>query len=245
MKRLNKFIAEAGLASRREADTMISAGRVMVNNEVVRELGRQINPEQDRVSLDNRPVFIKQDFQYLILNKPPGYLTTVTDPHGRSTVMELLPQTNTRLYPVGRLDLDTSGLLFFTNDGALALALTHPRHLVTKVYLAKVRGVPSEAQLEDLAKGIRLTDGLTAPAKLALEAVEKGNAILRVTLREGRKRQVKRMLGSIGHPVITLQRVAFGPLQIGELALGETRSLSGPELEALMELKTKIQAGSK
>jgi pseudouridine synthase len=239
--RLNKFLAEAGIASRRQADHMIQEGRVLVNNRVVTEMGVQIDPETDHVTIDEQPVVLQTEWEYLILNKPPGFLTTVSDPFGRPTVMELLPPGNTRLYPVGRLDLDTSGLLFFTNDGELALALTHPRHLVEKVYRVKVRGVPDEPKFQNLASGVLLGDGLTAPAKVALESIESGNAILRITIREGRKRQIKRMMLAIGHPVVNLHRIVVGPLKLGDLKLGEYRRPTKNEMEELNQLKLQVK----
>ena len=241
MERLNKFLAGAGIASRRQADRLITAGRVQVNGAVVREMGRQIDPAADRVAVDGRPVARAPEFEYLILHKPPGYLTTVSDPFNRPTVMELIPHTMTRVYPVGRLDLDTSGLLFFTNDGELALALTHPRHLIEKEYRAKVAGIPAEAALESLRRGIRLEDGPTAPAKIAIERVENGNAMVRIILREGRNRQVKRMLQAVGHPVVALQRLRMGPLLLGELGPGQCRRPTPAELAQLLELKESLR----
>lgn len=240
MERLNKFLARAGVASRRRADALIQAGRVKVNGVVVREMGIQINPQDDRVEVDGQPIKSREEYEYLILHKPPGYLSTVRDPFQRPTVIDLLPKTKTRLYPVGRLDLDTSGLLFFTNDGDLALALTHPRHLVEKVYRAKVSGIPDASDLEKLAQGILLEDGPTAPAKIALDKVENGHAIIVITLREGRKRQVKRMMMAIGHPVLSLHREAMGPLTLGTLKPGEYRRPTEFELNELMKLKEKI-----
>lgn len=240
MERLNKFLAQAGVASRRQADLIIQAGRVRVNGTVVSEMGIQINPQGDLVEVDGQPVKNRAEYEYLILHKPPGYLSTVRDPFQRPTVIDLLPKTESRLYPVGRLDLDTSGLLFFTNDGDLTLALTHPRHLVEKVYQAKVSGMPTDSELEELTQGILLDDGLTAPAKIALDRVENGNAIIRITLREGRKRQVKRMMRAIGHPVLSLHRKAMGPLTLGELKPGECRRPTEAELNELLQLKEKM-----
>jgi pseudouridine synthase len=240
--RLNKFLAQAGIASRRQADQMIKEGRVLVNDQIITEMGIQVNPAIDQISIAGQPVVLKAEYEYLILNKPPGFLSTVSDPFGRPTVMHLLPRGNTRLYPVGRLDLDTSGLLFFTNDGELALALTHPRHLVEKVYRVKVNGIPNEQKLQDLATGVLLGDGLTAPAKVALEGMENGNAIIKITIREGRKRQIKRMMLAVGHPVVSLHRAAVGPLTLGDLKPGEYRKPSEIELKELYRLKQQIMA---
>ena len=243
--RVNKFLAEAGISSRRQADRLILEGRVMINNQVVTEMGLQIDPDKDQVMVDGRSVGLPSQWDYLVLNKPPGFLTTVSDPFGRPTVMDLLPPGNTRLYPVGRLDLDTSGLLFFTNDGEMALALTHPRHLVEKTYRVKVKGVPGEQKLQNLASGVLLEDGLTAPAKVALDGVESGNAIIKITIREGRKRQIKRMMLHINHPVLSLHRMAVGPLTLGDLKPGEFRCPTEYELAELNKLKLQIKQSSK
>jgi pseudouridine synthase len=242
VERLNKFLAQAGVTSRRQADVWIREGRVTVNGEVVTEMGMQIEPLTDKIAVDGFLVREKPTtYDYLILNKPPGYLSTVTDPFHRPTVMSLLPPSNSRLYPVGRLDYDTSGLLLFTNDGEMALALTHPRHLVEKVYRVKVTGIPTKPELGQISGGIMLDDKMTAPAKVGLETIEKGNAILTIRIREGRKRQIRRMLLAIGHPVIWLQRVEVGPLKLGDLKPGECRRLNEAELEALMKLKQSIK----
>jgi pseudouridine synthase len=222
---------------------LIEQGKVAVNGVVITEMGQKIDPEADLVTIDGKPVQAQAEFLYIILHKPAGYLTTVSDPFNRPTVMGLLPEAynRERIYPVGRLDLDTTGLLFFTNDGDLALALAHPRHLVEKIYLAHVRGVPASAELKRLAEGIRLDDGPTAPAKVRLESVENGNAIIKIGIREGRNRQVKRMMVAIGHPVITLHRLAMGPLNLEGLKPGEFRKLSPQELQELLRLKEQLK----
>lgn len=240
MERLNKYLARAGVASRRQADLLIQMGKVKVNGATVSEMGIQINPRTDLVEVDGKPIKSGK-YEYLILHKPPGYLSTVRDPFQRPTVIDLLPKTETRLYPVGRLDLDTTGLLFFTNDGDLALALTHPRHLVEKVYRAKVTGIPASSDLEKLARGIMLEDGPTAPAKIALDEVGNGNATIILTIREGRKRQVKRMMQAIGHPIQALHREAMGPLTLGTLKPGAYRRPTELELYELLKLKEKIK----
>ncbi|MGE5583248.1 MAG: pseudouridine synthase [Bacillota bacterium] len=240
--RLNKFLAQAGVASRRQADQLIKEGRLTVNGRVITEVGVLVDPLNDEIKFDGRTVVMEPEFEYLILHKPPGFLSTVRDPFGRPTVMDLLPKNKTRLYPVGRLDLDTSGLLFFTNDGELALALTHPRHLVEKVYRVKVKGVPSRQELQRLAAGIMLDDGMTAPAKIALEAVENGNAIIGIKIREGRKRQIKRMMRAIGHPVLSLHRLEVGPLKLGGLKPGQYRHPTTSELEELSRLKKLVSS---
>jgi len=234
---LNKFLADAGISSRRQADRIIAAGRVRVNGAVITEMGYMVDPEKDQVTVDGQALILPEKFEYWIMHKPAGYLTSVGDPFGRPTVMDLLPSMQARIYPVGRLDLDTSGLLFFTNDGELALALTHPRHWVEKVYQAKVKGIPSQGTLKRLAEGVDLEDGRTAPAKVEIEAAENGYAIVRLTIREGRKRQVRRMLRTVGHPVVALHRLAVGPLWLGPLAPGKIRRPTPEELDALLQLK--------
>ncbi len=240
MERINKFLARAGVASRRQAEKLLTQGRVTVNQVVITTQGLQIDPNQDQVRVDGELVHLTEEYQYGILHKPPGYLTTVKDPFGRQTVMELLPPGTGRIYPVGRLDLDTSGLLFFTNDGDLALAMAHPRHLVEKVYIALVKEIPNQSALKKLEEGILLEEGLTTPALVQIESVEKGNANLKITLREGRKRQVKRMLGAVGHPVINLKRIAMGPLILKDLPLGQYRKLEAAELDLLLQLKVDL-----
>jgi pseudouridine synthase len=241
MIRLNKLIAAAGLASRRQADLLIQQGQVRINGKLVTGLGIQVDPQSDLVTVGDQVLRPEQPAHYLILNKPPGYLTTVSDPFGRPTVMELLPQLNSRVYPVGRLDYDTSGLLFFTNDGEMTLALTHPRHMVAKVYLATVLGIPTNEALQQLATGIFLEDGPTAPAKIGIKSVGDGKAIVSLTIREGRKHQVKRMLQAIGHPVTQLQRIAMGPLTLAGLESGCWRHPSESELAALFKLKAQLK----
>jgi pseudouridine synthase len=241
MERLNKFMAHAGVASRRQADQWITAGRVRVNDAVVTEMGRQIDPEHDHIVVDGKPVSAQSSFAYWMLNKPPGYLCTVRDPFQRPTVIDLLPPETSRLYPVGRLDFDSSGLLLLTNDGDLTLVLTHPRHLIEKTYRVRVAGVPDSDDLQKLAAGVELRDGKTLPARLRLEQAGKDEAIIEVIIREGRKRQVKRMFLTIEHRVLELERRAVGPLQLGDLGQGECRPLNESEISELLSLKERFQ----
>jgi 23S rRNA pseudouridine2605 synthase len=241
MERLNKFLAHAGVASRRQADQWIAAGRIRVNGEVVADLGRQIDPEKDRVLVDNQPVVTRAGYEYWMLNKPPGYLSTVRDPFQRPTVLDLLPASMARLYPVGRLDFDSSGLLLLTNDGDLTLVLTHPRHLIEKTYRVRVEGIPESGELQRLTDGVELRDGMTAPAKVHLAQTLPKEAVIEIIIREGRKRQVKRMFLEIGHRVLELERTAVGPLQLGNLKPGECRRLTEAELARLITLKERFQ----
>lgn len=234
--RLQKFLAQAGVASRREAERIILAGRVKVNEKTVTELGTKTDPEIDVIELDGRKLFLSEKKVYYILNKPTGYVTTMKDPGGRPTVADLTSHIKERVYPAGRLDFDTSGLLLITNDGDLANALAHPKKEVDKCYEVKVRGVPSEESLCKLAKGILLEDGMTAPARARLLKKERDKAWIEIIIHEGRNRQVRRMCDAIGHKVIKLKRIGIGPLKLGHLAPGKIRPLSPRELESLKDL---------
>jgi 23S rRNA pseudouridine2605 synthase len=226
--RLAKFLAHAGVASRRAAEQLVFAGRVTVGGAVVRDPARDVG-EEDEVAVDGKPARLERRHVVYALNKPAGYVSTARDPQGRPTVVSLIGARE-RLYPVGRLDVDTTGLLLLTNDGDLAQRLTHPSHEVPRVYRARVRRAPvREPALRALRDGVALDDGMTAPAqarRLAPDRVE-------LTVHEGRKRQVRRMLDAVGHPVVTLERVAFGPLRLGDLPLGRHRRLRPGEVEAL------------
>ncbi|TLM77109.1 MAG: rRNA pseudouridine synthase [Actinobacteria bacterium] len=234
--RLQRFLARAGVASRRGSEDLMTAGRVCVNGAVVRELGAKVDPAADRVEVDGRPVTLGAAAAYYALNKPAGYVTTMSDPQGRPTVASLIPaDAPAGLFPVGRLDRDTTGLLLLTSDGELAHRLLHPRHHVWKVYRAVVDGEPSAGDLRALSEGIALDDGPTAPARVSLAWSEGRRAEVEIALREGRKRQVKRMLSAVGHPVTALRRIAFGPVELGALAEGSTRALTAEEVAALRE----------
>ena len=235
MERLQKYLARCGVASRRKAEELIVAGLVAVNGEVVRELGVKVDPERDRVTVAGRPISLVTEGIYLMLNKPPGYITGNRDPRGRKTVLSLLPKGFPRVFPVGRLDYNTTGLLLLTNDGDLAYALTQPKYQIEKVYQALVRGVPADDALNLLRQGVVLEDGPTLPATVDIIKVKAGNAILKLGLREGRNRQVRRMCAAVGHPVLKLERIAIGPLSLGDLALGQYRRLTGAELKALQK----------
>ncbi|MGI5823915.1 MAG: pseudouridine synthase [Dethiobacteria bacterium] len=213
--RLQKYLASAGLASRRSAEKLIAAGRVKVNGVTVTKAGIKVNPRQDRVEVDSLPVKPAGKKKYFLLYKPAGFLTTVKDPFGRPTVMDLLPRKIKKgLFPVGRLDKDTTGLLLLTNDGELAFRLTHPRFEMKKEYLVLVRGVPSAEDLQKLSRGILLEDGKTAPAKAKITNVQQGQASLLLTLHEGKKRQIKRMCAALGYPVLSLKRVSLAFLTL-------------------------------
>jgi 23S rRNA pseudouridine2605 synthase len=227
--RLAKYLAHAGVASRRAAEELIRAGRVSVGSEIVTDPARDVDESSD-VRFDGDRV-APESLEVHMLNKPAGVVSTAKDTHGRKTVTQLVPSAR-RLYPVGRLDAETTGLILLTNDGELANRLTHPRYGVPRTYLAHVDGgsVP-EHKLRKLREGVDLDDGRTAPAKV--RQVERG--VLELTIREGRKRQVRRMCDAIGHPVTELTRIAFGPLRLKDLAPGKHRRLTQAEIERLRQ----------
>ncbi|PKM89007.1 MAG: pseudouridine synthase [Firmicutes bacterium HGW-Firmicutes-12] len=233
MERLHKYLARAGMASRRQAENMIKEGRVKVNGIVVKEMGSQIEPGLDEVRLDNKEVVLRDDKIYILLNKPTQVVTTLDDPQKRKKVIDLLKGINERVYPVGRLDFNTEGLLLLTNDGELAYRLTHPKYKVDKVYIADVKGNMREPAITKLRIGIILEDGPTMPAQV--RKLKQGNiTTIEIAIHEGRNRQVRRMCEAVGHPVLSLKRVKFGPLKLGDLPVGAYRYL---ELQEIMDIK--------
>jgi len=233
--RLNKFIARAGEASRREADRLIVSGNVRVNGLPVTDLGRVVDESKDRVEVGGRIIALQKDLVYLLLHKPVGTLVTREDPHGRPTIYDLLPKVRTGLFPVGRLDFDSEGLLLLTNDGELAFRLTHPRFQVRKTYLVKVEGEVGDNKVSRLEKGIRLEDGKTAPARIRVLTAGSGSSLLRVEVHEGRKREVRRMFEAVGHRVTMLKRIAFAGLELSPLPSGRWRFLSAKEVKGLKD----------
>ena len=232
-ERLQKILSQAGVASRREAETMIVAGRVAVNGVVVTELGSKADSATDRITLDGKPLRREVTKLYVLLYKPAGYMTTLKDPEGRPIVTDLLKGIKTRVYPVGRLDYNTEGLLLLTNDGAWANRLAHPRHEVDKEYLVRVSGTVSPEQLGAMAAGLELDDGRTAPAAVRVERESDNNSWLSITIHEGRYRQVRRMCEAVHLSVVRLKRVRYGFLELGELRPGEYRLLTAAEAERL------------
>lgn len=238
-QRLQKLIATAGIASRRHAEELITAGRVTVNGEVIRELGTKADPDRDHIKVNGKlinPQLKARDKVYVLLNKPRGYLSSVSDPEGRPLVTELLPPNLGRLHPVGRLDFNTEGLLLLTNDGDLTNYVTAARNRVEKVYEVKVKGVPAEGAIQRLRRGITLEDGTrTAPAKIKNLAETQTNAWYEVLLHQGRNQQVRRMFELIGHSVLKLRRVRIGFLTDENLKPGHWRFLSPAEAKRLMK----------
>jgi 23S rRNA pseudouridine2605 synthase len=226
-EKLQKVLAAAGVASRRVCEELIMDGRVTVNGEVA-GVGARVDPEVDVLEVDGALVTTRTDLVHYLLHKPAGVVTTAKDTHGRPTVVDLVP-AEPRVFPVGRLDVDTEGLLILTNDGELTNRLTHPRHGVEKEYLVEVDGTPSRGTLRRLREGVELDDGVTAPAKASAVA----DGVLRIVLHEGRNRQVRRMCEAVGHPVRRLVRTRIGPLTDTKLQAGEWRSLTPAEVAAL------------
>jgi 23S rRNA pseudouridine2605 synthase len=234
MERLQKVMAHAGVASRRTCEEWIRAGRVSVNGVRVTELGRRVDPEKDCIEVDGQEIQ-RETKRYFLFYKPRGVITSVIDPQGRRVVTDYLSEVNERVYPVGRLDYETEGLLLLTNDGELANRLAHPRHEVDKVYRARVRGQPDEKSLERLRTGIRLEDGWTAPAKVRLLPSQTKDRWLELVIHEGRNRQVRRMLDAIGHPVKRLIRTQIDFLSLNGLQPGRYRALQPDEVKRLWE----------
>ncbi|MHB8845991.1 MAG: pseudouridine synthase [Nitrospirota bacterium] len=234
-ERIQKIMAAAGIASRRAAEEIILEGRVKVNGAVVTELGAKADPDKDHIKVDGKLINPKQPKTYIMLNKPTGCVTTMFDPEGRPTVTSLLKGVKTRVYPVGRLDYDTEGLLLLTNDGDFAFRVTHPSHELPKTYHVKIKGVLEDRQIESLEQGVFLKDGKTAPARVKKLRKEEANSWVEITIHEGRKRQVRRMIDYTGHSVIKLKRVRIGDLHIGDLPLGTFRHLTSDEVNLIKD----------
>ena len=229
--RLQKYIANAGLASRRMAEEMIASGRVAVNGVAITTTGTKVKPGQDIVAVDGKKIRLEEEFVYIMLHKPEGVVTTVSDPQSRRTVMDLVKELPWRVYPVGRLDYDSSGLIFLTNDGELAQRLTHPRYGAEKTYAAVLDGLPGPDAVKAFENGLNIGEGrLTSPAKMQIDIK---NGIARITIREGRNRQIRKMCEAIGHPVIRLKRVSMGGVHLGSLARGQWRMLTPAEIKRL------------
>ena len=233
--RLQKYLAQCGVASRRKAETIIAAGRVAVDGNVVSDMGSKVIPTLQNVTVDGKQIQQEKRKEYFLLNKPKGYVTTVSDPQGRPVVTSLVKDATVRLFPVGRLDLDTQGALILTNDGVLAQRIQHPSNEITKTYEALVAGKPDNTSLQSLAKGIMLEGKMTSPATLALVKCFSRNTLVKITIHEGRKRQVKKMFQAIKHPVINLRRIAYGSLYLKNLPEGSYRTLTPKDLNLIFK----------
>jgi 23S rRNA pseudouridine2605 synthase len=231
--RLQKYLSQCGIASRRKAEELIRLGRVKVDGLVVTEMGRKIVPGENVVLCDGRAIASQTRMLYILLNKPKGYVTTLDDPQGRPIVTSLIRDISERLFPVGRLDLDTEGALILTNDGEFAQSIQHPSREINKTYEALVAGHPNQTKLDQLAKGIVLEEKLTAPAKLAVLKKSRHATLVEIILHEGRKRQVRKMFEAIGHPVLRLSRTAYGKLRLHKLPPGKYRILNSQDLEKI------------
>ncbi|WP_029151132.1 pseudouridine synthase [Microbacterium indicum] len=240
--RLQKVLANAGVASRRVSEQLIADGRVRVNGQVVSELGSRIDPAVDLVDVDGRAVQLDATKRYVMLNKPTGVVSSMKDDQGRRDLTEFTREWDERIYNVGRLDADTSGLLVLTNDGELANVLAHPRFGVTKVYIAKVKGQVSPATIATLARGVELEDGPIAADRARLLDASRGTSLVELTLHSGRNRIVRRMMAEVGHPVVELVRRKFGPLSLGPLQVGRTRELTADERGALLTIGREAAA---
>lgn len=236
-ERLQKVLAAAGVASRRASENLIVAGKVMVNGTVVTELGSRVDPETDKITVNGKPIQVDVSKRYVMLNKPTGVVSTLSDENGRRDLTEFTSQFDERLYNVGRLDAETSGLLVLTNDGAVAHVLAHPSFEVSKTYIAKVDGDVSPATLRTMRTGIELEDGPISVDNVAVKGQpSRGQTILELTLHSGRNRIVRRLCAAVGHPVIELHRKSFGPLTLGSLASGAMRDLSKIEVSSILAL---------
>lgn len=232
--RIQKFLSRAGVASRRKAEAMVLDGRIRVNGTVVTELGTKVEPSRDRIEVDGASVRLP-DARWIRFHKPAGVLCTAMDTHGRRTIYDLLPREHSNLRYVGRLDLETEGLLLLTNDGDIANRLQHPRYQVEREYEVSVRGVPSEKDVARLRAGIMLDDGLARPVRVEAAAPVEECGKLTLVMTEGRKREVRRLMYAMGYPVVTLRRVRFGTVKLGDLPPGEWETLNSHDVVALRE----------
>lgn len=237
-QRVQKILAQMGIASRRKAEELIIEGRVTVNGKIA-TLGIKADPARDHIKVDGRLLVRPEPKIYLVFNKPAGVVTSLSDPEGRPTIKDFLKGIKYRIFPVGRLDYDSEGLLLITNDGDFAHRILHPSKKMPKTYVVKVKGIVDEGEMEKLRKGVRLEDGLTAPAKAKKIRQSESNSWIEITIHEGRKRQVRRMLEKVGYPVIKLRRIAIGGLKLGDLKPAEMRRLTIEEMKELNDYGVK------
>ncbi len=230
--RLQKYLAHAGVASRRTAEEMIKQGRIAVNDTVVENMGFTVTND-DIITVDGKPVNIEEEKVYILLNKPVGYVSTSKDQFGRPTVTDLVMDVKKRLYPVGRLDYDTSGLILLTNDGDFTYRLTHPKHEINKVYEAVISGFPEKSEIKRFEAGLKIEDYQTSPAEFLILEKQGINTLVKITIHEGKNRQVRKMCEAIGHNVVALKRIQIGPIALDNLPEGKWRHLSDKELKML------------
>jgi 23S rRNA pseudouridine2605 synthase len=235
LERLQKVLAKAGVASRRRAEELIRQGKVRVDGRIVTEMGTKVDSETQNIECDGVALVSREEKVYILLHKPTGYLSTVDDPQGRPIVTDLLKNIKERVYPVGRLDLNTEGALLLTNDGELSQKILHPSHEVNKTYVAKVKGVPGRKKLQALSKGIELEGRKTWPASIKVLKTEAQSTVIQIIIHEGRKRQVRKMFEAIGHPVLALKRTAYGQLELGGLGPGKYRFLTPRDIKFIFD----------
>lgn len=236
-QRIQKIIAMMGIASRRKAEELILAGRITVNGAVA-VIGMKADPERDHIKLDGKILTNPQPKVYLAFHKPRGVITSLSDPEGRPTIKDFLRDVRCRVFPVGRLDYDTEGLILLTNDGDLAHSIMHPTRKISKIYLVKVKGLIKNTEISRLSRGIKLEDGMTLPARVKTIGHSENNSWLEIIIYEGRKRQIRRMLEAVGHPVLKLKRVAINGIFLEDLKAGEVRYLSSEEIKHLKAIES-------
>lgn len=235
IERLQKYMASCGVGSRRTCEEFILSGRVKVNDTLISEMGYKIDSDKDRVYLDNQLIHPCEEKIYIMLNKPRGYVSTVKDERGRKTIIDLI-NVKERIYPIGRLDYDTEGLILLTNDGDIYNRIIHPRGEINKIYIAKIKGIPTEEEIFKFCNGLDIGDYITAPAKLKILKKNKDSSICEITIHEGKNRQIRRMCDKIDHPVITLKRISVANIGLGDLKTGEYRHLTKDEIKYLQNL---------
>lgn len=238
-ERLQKIIAGAGVVSRRAAEKLISEGRVSVNRRVVNKLGAKADAQKDEIRVDGKLISTEVSKKYLMLNKPGGYITSLKDPQGRPVVTDLIHDMSERVFPVGRLDYDSEGLLLMTNDGSFAQRLQHPKFAIPKTYMAKVKGNLTRAKVRVIKNGIELDDGKFVPSDIVLEKINRKSCWIKLTIFEGRNRIIRRVFESIGHPVLRLQRIAISDIHLDDLEVGEYRYLQKREVQRLLSLSSE------
>lgn len=236
-ERLQKVMSEFGVASRRKCEEIIASGKVKVNGQLIIEQGYKVDKEKDIIEVEGRIIKSIENMLYILLNKPVGYITSVKDQFGRPTVLDLLKGLEERVFPIGRLDYDTEGLILLTNDGDLTYRITHPKHNIDKTYRALVNGEVNKQDIITFSRGMAIEDYITAPAKLEIIRYRKGNSIIDITIHEGKNRQVRKMCSAIGHEIITLKRIRIGKIGLGALKPGEWRYLNESEIKYLKEYK--------